>query len=254
MFCPICKAEYRQGFTRCADCDAELVSDLPSAAIVRNADAEPGDDEEDPFCSFWKGDDPRILAELCELLDKEKIPHKTVRREDHLFHMSNFAAFQIGIPFSMFERAEAIIKEAYGSDEAIEPASRLLPVDSENIPGTRFDPGAFEAGGRSSREYSREVDGAPSAASSVEQPEETDVAVYEAARESGNGDLKDARTEIWSGDEPELAEFIGASLQVNQIPFRQATRSGNHVLYVLAEDEARAREIVREVIEGVPPE
>ena len=29
MFCPQCKAEYRAGFTRCSDCDVELVKQLP---------------------------------------------------------------------------------------------------------------------------------------------------------------------------------------------------------------------------------
>ena len=29
MFCPECRAEYRPGFTRCADCDVDLVQELP---------------------------------------------------------------------------------------------------------------------------------------------------------------------------------------------------------------------------------
>lgn len=29
MFCPRCRAEYRPGFTRCADCGVELVDRLP---------------------------------------------------------------------------------------------------------------------------------------------------------------------------------------------------------------------------------
>ena len=29
MFCPKCKAEYRSGFTVCADCDVPLVDKLP---------------------------------------------------------------------------------------------------------------------------------------------------------------------------------------------------------------------------------
>jgi hypothetical protein len=29
MYCPICKAEYRPGFTVCSDCDVQLVSELP---------------------------------------------------------------------------------------------------------------------------------------------------------------------------------------------------------------------------------
>jgi hypothetical protein len=30
MFCPRCESEYREGFTRCSDCDVELVAALPS--------------------------------------------------------------------------------------------------------------------------------------------------------------------------------------------------------------------------------
>jgi hypothetical protein len=30
MFCPICRSEYREGFTICAECDAQLVEELPS--------------------------------------------------------------------------------------------------------------------------------------------------------------------------------------------------------------------------------
>ena len=29
MICPVCKAEYRQGFARCADCEVELIELLP---------------------------------------------------------------------------------------------------------------------------------------------------------------------------------------------------------------------------------
>lgn len=29
MFCPKCRAEYREGFSRCADCSVDLVEDLP---------------------------------------------------------------------------------------------------------------------------------------------------------------------------------------------------------------------------------
>ena len=31
MFCPECRAEYREGFTQCSDCQVPLVQDLPSA-------------------------------------------------------------------------------------------------------------------------------------------------------------------------------------------------------------------------------
>lgn len=31
MFCPNCRAEYRDGFVRCADCEVELIADLPTS-------------------------------------------------------------------------------------------------------------------------------------------------------------------------------------------------------------------------------
>jgi hypothetical protein len=113
MFCPQCKSEYRPGFTRCADCDLELVDDLPAQAIVTQAPVDPEDSDEDPFCSFWKGEDPRIHAELCGLLTQQNIPYKTFRRADHLFNISAKTQFEIGIPFSLFEKAEADVREAY---------------------------------------------------------------------------------------------------------------------------------------------
>src|ERR1017187_6763951 len=30
VFCPVCRDEYREGFTRCSDCDVALVEALPS--------------------------------------------------------------------------------------------------------------------------------------------------------------------------------------------------------------------------------
>jgi hypothetical protein len=32
MYCPLCKAEYREGFVRCSDCQVDLVSRLKQAA------------------------------------------------------------------------------------------------------------------------------------------------------------------------------------------------------------------------------
>ncbi|MGC1415446.1 MAG: hypothetical protein WA817_09205 [Candidatus Acidiferrum sp.] len=51
-----------------------------------------------------------------------------------------------------------------------------------------------------------------------------------------------------------MAEFIVASLQINQIQTRHDQSGGKHTLHVRPEDEVSAREIVREVVEGVPPE
>jgi hypothetical protein len=260
MFCPICKAEYREGFTRCADCDVDLVWELPGAAIVPQESVDPGDPEEDPFCSFWSGDDPRIHAELCELLDKERIPHKTVRREDHLFRISRYPAFQVGIPFSMFERAEAAVKEAYGSGAEAEgqaqDAALLLPYEKERVGSSRTVAPWLPA----SRGFAwSDRDGAEEMASpgdsTPEQPAvETDGEESRADWDPEGWHPEDATVEIWSAESAELVDILGSSLRENQIHFRFTQTSDKHALFVLPEDEARAREIVREIVEGVSPE
>src|SRR5436305_610504 len=37
LFCPQCKGEYRPGFVRCADCDIQLVAELPSEIAKRGS-------------------------------------------------------------------------------------------------------------------------------------------------------------------------------------------------------------------------
>lgn len=33
MYCPKCKAEYREGFSKCSECDIELVKELPIDSV-----------------------------------------------------------------------------------------------------------------------------------------------------------------------------------------------------------------------------
>jgi hypothetical protein len=215
MFCPVCKAEYRQGFTRCADCDVELVYELPAVAIVPLETVDPGNPEEDPFCSFWKGDDPRVHAELCELLGEQGIPHKTIRRQDHLFNWNTRSAFEIGVPFSQFERAEAVVKDAYSGEN--EPVSEQDAVR-------------------------------------LELPEFVEPSESRPAWDPERWYPEDATVEIWEGHHEEMGELLAASLGENRIHARVTKTKGAHGLFVLPGDETRAREIVREVVEGVPPE
>jgi len=42
MYCPRCRAEYREGFTRCSDCELELVQALPT---LKNGSPEAKENE-----------------------------------------------------------------------------------------------------------------------------------------------------------------------------------------------------------------
>jgi hypothetical protein len=260
MICPQCRAEYREGYSSCADCHVALVHDLPRHSREDSghfgSPPTPGDPDQDPFCSFWQGDDPRIHAELCELLEEEGIAHKTIRREDHLFNLNSKSAFQIGIPFSQFEKAEAVIKEAYGSEEETQGAARLLPYGKELV----TDVGLFSTwldAGRGYANLGRYI----AEESTQESRANLEPRAASGRKESGarnwdseNWNTEVATAEVWSGSQPETGDFIAASLEINQIHARFEKEERKNAIFVLPEDERRAREIVREIVEGVPPE
>jgi hypothetical protein len=243
VYCPKCGTEYRQGFTHCTDCDVDLVWESPQKAMVAQhtdewghvhdtVPGEPGDPNSDPFCSFWKGDDARVHAELCEVLDDAGIPHNTVFRRDHLFNLTNYPAYEVGVPFSMFERAETAVKEAYGTDDVVDVGStelqgRVLPEHSsapQKLPATR----ALPAG--------EDIPGPPSAG------------------EGQDWFPADATAKVWASAIRGEAqtEFLVAALHENGIRCRVDYRDRADELFVLPEDEARAGDIIRQVVEDKP--
>jgi hypothetical protein len=231
MFCPQCNAEYRPGFTRCADCDVELVNEPPQYALADQRPADPGDPNEDPFCSFWKGEDARVHAELCEVLEESGIPHKTVFRRDHLFNLSNLPGYQVGVPFSLFEKAEKAVQEAFGTEDAEER-------ETLNTPRLLGSP----------RETVRKLP-----AMMTPAPEEN-IPGSPTAGEEAEWYPEDASENVWSTDAGEPSDFLVAALHENGIDCRVDQQGIHAKLYVLPDDAARAREIVREVVEGQPPE
>ena len=230
MFCPQCKAEYRQGFTRCADCDVDLVWELPPEALAVRSQGEPGDPNEDPFCSFWKGEDPRVHAELCSVLDEAGIPHNTVFRRDHLFNLRNYPAYEVGVPFSMFERAENAVKEAYGAE------------DVEDVGAGEFKGLLAERNVNTIRKLPETLTPSP----------EGDIPGPPSAGEGADWFPEDATLRVWHTDSGEPGDFLVAALHENGIRCRMDRSGECGELYVLPEDGERAREIVREVVEGRP--
>lgn len=236
MFCPQCRVEYRPGFTHCTDCDVDLVHELPLAktkSLESKQGPLPGDNEEDPFCSFWQGDDARLHAELCTVLDEAGIPHKTVRRQDHLFNLNNYPAFQIGVPFSLFERAEGAVKEAYGMD-------RSDPDAVQSLTPLAFIP-----------DRSGVIQKLPNM---LTPPEEDNIPGPPEAGEEAEEEFEGHGVEVWSGEDYSLGDMLVASLHENQIDVYRENLGAKQSLLVSWRNEARAREIVKEVVEGDPPE
>src|SRR5260370_39721289 len=68
MVCPQCKGEYRRGFTRCTDCDVELVSSRPEAEGSVSKTIPSG-----PLVPLWEGEDLALHTTLLKELESSGI-------------------------------------------------------------------------------------------------------------------------------------------------------------------------------------
>jgi hypothetical protein len=78
MFCPQCKAEYRRGFTRCSDCDVDLVEDLASDSSKAPDSAAGHQFSEYNLRPLWRGISQEQCVECCYRLRDEGIPYKVI--------------------------------------------------------------------------------------------------------------------------------------------------------------------------------
>ena len=60
--------------------------------------------------------------------------------------------------------------------------------------------------------------------------------------------------EVWKGNDDRIAQFLTAAMQENEIPIHIENPGDETRIYVSASNDKRAREIVREIVEGAPPE
>jgi hypothetical protein len=245
MYCPLCGAEYRPGFTVCSDCQVDLVPDPPRAASANVSIDDTADKKS--FALAWSGNDSRLHAEICEALDRQKIPARTLGSEDHLFNLATRTAFEVYVPADLVNSAREAIKQLAAMEEIVEPSeSDLLEIPAE--------------------------EGSPN----DEDEEER--------RDSRGLDPQDATVEIWSGQDADMAAMIASSLRENHIPYRSdpdlaeppdiagSDIAGSDIpgpdspeksasdqmrptrLFVFPEDEKSAKEIVREIVDAAPPE
>jgi hypothetical protein len=65
---------------------------------------------------------------------------------------------------------------------------------------------------------------------------------------------KHPAAEVWKGNDERIAQFLTAAMQENEIPIHLENPGQQTRIFVSAANEKRAREIVREIVEGAPPE
>ena len=268
MICPKCKAEYREGFTVCADCDIPLVAPPPNPPSARSSDYKAAPDEsnffdtqntEDPFCTFWEGEDPRVCADICSVLDDATIPHRVLRQEPHIFRIRADSHIKIGVPFSLFEKAENAISEAFGGAEE---AHRLLRPDEPNpeqlatLVRQALKKRGQEEKRRSPLLFADATTGEPQQDGESATAEELSIEPADTARSAASQDGTDEllTQEVWRGTAIHTGEFIANCLKENGIHFCSATGSEDMRIFVSEANEAHACEIVGEVVDATPPE
>lgn len=109
-FCPDCRAEYRDGFTRCADCDVDLVPDLDG---VPNLDG---------WVGVYTG--PEASVRLVEMrlkafgIPSQRLPGPHAAGAMSEFYTPHLAGYQLLVPGGAAERQADRIAEAVRSGAA----------------------------------------------------------------------------------------------------------------------------------------
>jgi hypothetical protein len=236
MFCPQCKAEYRPGFTRCADCDVDLVYELESNSLAEER-------VRDAFRVIWRGVRQESCLGVCGDLRDLGINYKVDEIPGFLgYGMRVSRRYQLAVPSDDYQRAKAGlgIKEdlpVIPSESEWEKLEELEEAEESNGPE------------ESSAEPAEEDEGVAE-----------DFACELKIRRDAYFKLwypEDATVEIWSQGNVENEDISGGiemALKEHFIHCRLDVNDGVHKLFVLPDDEIRAGEIIREITNDASPE
>lgn len=120
MFCPECKSEYREGVTKCIDCDVPLMRELPA----EEPEVPPVNWED--LVPVLKSYDEAELLMVRSLLEAAGIPAymsgeaMTDIAADHLFGSPNFAGgpAELRVPADRAEDAKEVLKSPPADEES----------------------------------------------------------------------------------------------------------------------------------------
>jgi hypothetical protein len=166
----------------------------------------------------------------------------------------------------MYEKAELAIKNAFGTDaEGAEDAvyeseeAKLLPNQTNHLRDTGILSPLMSVAKSQARGLARDTkDTVRGGEFGEEGPEQGQEMGEEVGSLQGRVlediDPADAKLAVWHGEDVDTREMLKMSLRENDIFARVDEKDGATEVFVLAEDEERAKEIVREIVEGKPGE
>ncbi len=241
MFCPSCRTEYRAGFTKCADCGVDLVPELPAdeagdgADVPRNAEG---------LELLWSGVSEALTDQIDDALEAAHISHKITDKEFGLLPNLAQSANFVWIESRDRASSRSILAKILADSGTMEQEAEL----------TASDEGRVNPFGLGRTTYKRSTDADKVPADSVELAESDAPSEPIPDDIVGDFDPEDATAEVWSGDDGQTADYLKMSLSGVGVGCVLKEDRGKVRVSVLPEYEKRAREIVREVVEGTPPE
>jgi Putative prokaryotic signal transducing protein len=135
MFCPQCGAEYRPGFTRCYDCQVDLVEQPPPRKPRRRprdkSEASPSVQLLKPVCIFRSGDPGRI-AVAQSILRSAEVPFVVLN--EAVQDMVGLGRFPAGFNIALGP-VKIMVSESDAED------ARLLVEDPERVGQTAGEDG-----------------------------------------------------------------------------------------------------------------
>ncbi len=231
MFCPNCKLEYRSGFTRCSDCDVDLVAALPKAAAAQEVGVH---DLRSPVI-LRRGINVADAAVVRDALNAAGLRFNA-RQASAEIVADGTPSYEFWVDAEDRPNASSIM------DEALEAAGSSEILDHS---------GSADPAGVSATLPDQEVP-----ASNEEDDDDADSVDELASEDDELGNIEDEEltAEAWSGTTGDLAGMLKMCLREVGIASRAARNGSKERLLVAEADLPRSREIIREVIEAAPPE
>ncbi len=212
MFCPICKSEYRDGFTRCSDCDADLVSNLQSSSH----------ESSELFAKLvWSGADHFKFAGVKAVLEEASIPFTVATSRSSVLFPSMQPGYEVRVAAYNEDRALSLIgePETTGEEDSEDPSQDEFPLEE--------DEDAVKTSEGDSPNDSHHSNPAPD-----------------------NWDPEMATCEAWKGNDLDMSNGIQASFIENGIGFQVISDSGSISIMIYPENEGQTKEIIREIKEA----
>ena len=210
----------------CPDCKCEYIRGVTECAdcgvplvdTLESSEANLAGDVR--LVAIWRGNDRAEYESVKEALKNADIPFTAPDSKSFFSFLPTEATLEIWISDADQEKAKKILFDPEGR---VDP-DELTPEEIESLALPESD--ELESDDQSSPE----------------------------ADLSDNWDEDDPVSEIWDGEKEEFANTLAACLREIGISSHKLSESGHWRLVVRPEQEARAKEVVREVVEASPPE